>query len=187
MVSSLAKQILRDRRAVHPGHGLAASETAPMIRKPSTGEPYAGKPPVRFGGRGGQKPSLPLSGAVVRPSGLLAPRMLWPLDCFVARAPRNDGWVPADPIASVIIGRGLIPARKRTVPNSKARFERKDLLGEPTLTERPMGHGLGDFEIKATVMIKDDSCHIAFSSSPHNLPISSTPTKVIRIRASTSG
>jgi hypothetical protein len=64
---TLAKQILRDRRAVHPGHGLAASETAPMIRKPSTGEPYAGKPPVRFGGRGGQKPSLPLSRFRCRP------------------------------------------------------------------------------------------------------------------------
>src|ERR1700722_19566321 len=101
-------------------------------------------------------------GAAVRPSGLLAPRMLWPLDCFVARAPRNDGWVAAEPIASVVIGRRLITARKRTVPNLKARFERKDLLGR-TLTERPMGHGLGDFEIKATVMIKDDSCHIAFS------------------------
>src|SRR5271156_5153748 len=25
------------------------------MRKPSTGEPYAGKPPVRFGGRGGAK------------------------------------------------------------------------------------------------------------------------------------
>ena len=36
-------------------------------------------------------------GAAVRPSGLPAPRMLWPLDCFVARAPRNDGWVAADP------------------------------------------------------------------------------------------
>src|SRR5271155_4090760 len=44
-------------------------------------------------------------GAAVRPSGLLAPRMLWPLDCFVARAPRNDGWVTADPIDSVVIGR----------------------------------------------------------------------------------
>ena len=31
------------------------------MRKPTTGEPYAGKPHVRFGGRGGQKPSLPLS------------------------------------------------------------------------------------------------------------------------------
>jgi hypothetical protein len=29
------------------------------------------------------------------------------LDCFVARAPRNDGWVAADPIASVVIGRRL--------------------------------------------------------------------------------
>jgi len=46
-------------------------------------------------------------GAAVRPSGLLAPRMSWPLDCFVARAPRNDGWVAADPIASVVIGRRL--------------------------------------------------------------------------------
>jgi hypothetical protein len=46
-------------------------------------------------------------GAAVRPSGLLAPRMLWPLDCFVARAPRNDGWVAADPIDSVVIGRRL--------------------------------------------------------------------------------
>jgi hypothetical protein len=33
--------------------------------------------------------------------------MLWPLDCFVARAPRNDGWVAADPIDSVVIGRRL--------------------------------------------------------------------------------
>jgi hypothetical protein len=33
--------------------------------------------------------------------------MFWPLDCFVARAPRNDGWVAADPIASVVIGRRL--------------------------------------------------------------------------------
>ena len=49
-------------------------------------------------------------GAAVRPSGLLAPRMLWPLDCFVARAPRNDGWVAADPIASVVIGRRLTPS-----------------------------------------------------------------------------
>jgi hypothetical protein len=31
--------------------------------------------------------------------------MLWPLDCFVARAPRNDGRVAADPIDSVVIGR----------------------------------------------------------------------------------
>src|SRR5438067_560512 len=30
------------------------------MRKPLTGEPYAGKPPVRFGGRGG-RPSRPLS------------------------------------------------------------------------------------------------------------------------------
>ena len=34
---------------------LVASKTLPMW-KPPTGEPYAGKPPVRFGGRGGRKP-----------------------------------------------------------------------------------------------------------------------------------
>src|SRR6202044_3512483 len=46
-------------------------------------------------------------GAAVRSSGLLAPRMLWALDFFVARAPRNDGWVAADPIASVVMGAAL--------------------------------------------------------------------------------
>ena len=30
------------------------------------------------------------------------------------------------------------------------------------------GHGFGDFEIKAKVTIKDDSCHIAISSPPQN-------------------
>jgi predicted dienelactone hydrolase len=46
-------------------------------------------------------------GAAVRPPGLLATRMLWLLDGFVARAPRNDGWGVADPIDSVVIGRRL--------------------------------------------------------------------------------
>ena len=41
-------------------------------------------------------------------------RMLWPLDCFVARAPRNDGWVAADPIDSVVIGRRLSQSDYRT-------------------------------------------------------------------------
>ena len=35
--------------------------------KPLTGEPYAGKPHVRFGGRGGAEPSLPLSGGACAP------------------------------------------------------------------------------------------------------------------------
>src|ERR1700758_5579740 len=47
-------------------------------------------------------------GAAVRPSRLLAPRMLWPLDCFVARAPRNDGWVAAD---RRVIARQSLPFR----------------------------------------------------------------------------
>ena len=58
--SPLAKCLLRECRTVRASHGLANSETVPM-RKPPTGEPYAGKPPVRFGGRGGDKPSRPLS------------------------------------------------------------------------------------------------------------------------------
>jgi hypothetical protein len=34
------------------------------------------------------------TGAAVRLSGLQAPRMPWPLDGFVAKAPRNDGRAP---------------------------------------------------------------------------------------------
>jgi len=52
---TLAKCLLRERRAVRPSHGLANRERPPM-RKPPTGEPYAGKPPVRFGGRGRRQP-----------------------------------------------------------------------------------------------------------------------------------
>ena len=37
--------------------------------KPLTGEPYAGKPHVRFGGRGGAEPSLPLSSDACAPRG----------------------------------------------------------------------------------------------------------------------
>ena len=53
--STLVQCLLREGRAVRASHGLAISETVPM-RKPPTGEPYAGKPPVRFGGRGGREP-----------------------------------------------------------------------------------------------------------------------------------
>src|SRR5262249_20316444 len=52
--STLAQRLLRPSRAVRPGGSLAGGETLPM-RKPPTGEPYAGKPHVRFGGRGGSK------------------------------------------------------------------------------------------------------------------------------------
>src|ERR1700722_20349564 len=50
--STLAQCLLRSGRAARTTHSLADRETLPM-RKPPTGEPYAGKPPVRFGGRGG--------------------------------------------------------------------------------------------------------------------------------------
>ena len=60
MLSALAtaskgQPSLRECRAVRASHGLAISETVSM-KKPPTGEPYAGKPPVRFGGRGRRKP-----------------------------------------------------------------------------------------------------------------------------------
>jgi hypothetical protein len=48
----VAKGLLRECRVVRASHGLAGSETVSM-KKPPTGEPDAGKPPVRFGGRGG--------------------------------------------------------------------------------------------------------------------------------------
>ena len=53
--STLAKCLLRGSRAVRASHGLVIRETVSM-KKPPTGEPYAGKPPVRFGGRGRRKP-----------------------------------------------------------------------------------------------------------------------------------
>ena len=52
---ALAQCLLRQRGVVRPSHGLSLGERPPM-RKPPTGEPYAGKPPVRFGGRGRRKP-----------------------------------------------------------------------------------------------------------------------------------
>jgi hypothetical protein len=41
---------------------------------------------------------------------LLAPRMQWPLGCFVARAPRNDGRGVASPIDSIVLRRRLVPS-----------------------------------------------------------------------------
>ncbi len=52
---ALAQRLLRGGRAVRPACGVARRETSPM-RNPPTGEPYAGKPHVRFGGRGGPRP-----------------------------------------------------------------------------------------------------------------------------------
>src|ERR1700722_11063015 len=46
---------LRECRVGRASHGLTSSEAVSM-QKPPTGEPYAGKPPVRFGGRGRRKP-----------------------------------------------------------------------------------------------------------------------------------
>ena len=56
---ALAQRFLRGSWAVHPSCGLRAGETLPM-RKPTTGEPYAGEPHVRFGGRGGSPLGSPL-------------------------------------------------------------------------------------------------------------------------------
>src|SRR5216684_6291013 len=57
---AMAQRLLRNTRTVHLLHSHRTTKTPPM-RKPATGEPYAGEPHVRFGGRGGYKPSLPLS------------------------------------------------------------------------------------------------------------------------------
>src|SRR5262249_31787920 len=50
--SAMAQGLLRQCRAVRTTPSLANRATVSMT-KPPTGEPYAGKPPVRFGGRGG--------------------------------------------------------------------------------------------------------------------------------------
>jgi hypothetical protein len=85
MLSALGngvKGVLRECRAVRASHRLAISETVSM-KKPPTGEPYAGKPPVRFGGRGRRKP---IPTPIRRHCGLHLS-----LDSgFALRAPRND-------------------------------------------------------------------------------------------------
>lgn len=48
----LRECLLRECRVVRASHGPALSEAVSM-KKPPRVEPYAGKPPVRFGGRGG--------------------------------------------------------------------------------------------------------------------------------------
>src|SRR5208337_4751273 len=59
---------LRGSRAVRASHGLAIGETVSM-KKPPTGEPYAGQPPVRFGGRGRRKPiPTPISNSLTFPA-----------------------------------------------------------------------------------------------------------------------
>ncbi len=54
--------LLRRTGALLAGSGPSSVRPCPS-QGPLTGEPYAGKPPVRFGGRGGRdnRPSLPLS------------------------------------------------------------------------------------------------------------------------------
>ena len=38
---------------------MAPALTVSLAETPLTGEPYAGNPPVRFGGRGGANPAIP--------------------------------------------------------------------------------------------------------------------------------
>jgi hypothetical protein len=53
--SAVAQCLLRGARAVRTSRSLGHCETVSM-KKPPTGEPCAGKPPARFGGRGGRMP-----------------------------------------------------------------------------------------------------------------------------------
>src|SRR6266567_5606894 len=56
--STLAQRLLRRTR--FNLHGLNPSQSGrPSSMKPLTGEPYARKSPVRFGGRGGGHPPVP--------------------------------------------------------------------------------------------------------------------------------
>jgi len=57
--STLAKRILHKARAVLLQRGTCRSCQSVKTVRPSTGEPYAGKPPVRFGGRGGVQSAFP--------------------------------------------------------------------------------------------------------------------------------
>src|SRR5688572_30527567 len=59
--STLAQSLLCRARAVVSGNGSSLGLSILAKVKPPTGEPYAGDPPVRFGGRGSRTLSLPLS------------------------------------------------------------------------------------------------------------------------------
>jgi hypothetical protein len=67
MVSALGngvkegQRLPRKTRAPHPVGRPGKSETPPM-RKPATGEPCAGEPHARFGGRGGESLPYPYPG-----------------------------------------------------------------------------------------------------------------------------
>src|SRR6516225_11465912 len=65
--STLAECLLCSAGAVFTCDGLRARASILNEVKPPTGEPDAGKPPVRFGGRGSDKLSLPLSVVIHRP------------------------------------------------------------------------------------------------------------------------
>ena len=92
--SQVARMLLRECQAVRASHGLAISETVSM-KKPPTGEPYAGKPPVRFGGRGRCKP---IPTPIIRRSKAMwqGPAMT---ETLVVMGPRlrgdDSGWVRA--------------------------------------------------------------------------------------------
>jgi len=76
--------------------------------KPPTGEPCAGEPHARFGGRGGQNPSRPLS--VIKRAGSLWER---PVTCGSGFQPRLI--IPklqTFPLIEVMMGGGLIVAGK---------------------------------------------------------------------------
>src|SRR5271157_432872 len=78
--SALAECLLRRAGVVQPECSPCAFRSILPEVRPSTGEPDAGKPPVRFGGRGGRvsnRPSLPLSSSEGRSPGIsAAPRVI---------------------------------------------------------------------------------------------------------------
>ena len=75
-ITSFAKYL-----TVHIIHGSIPSETSPMW-KPATGEPCAGKPPPRFGGRGGESLPYPYQTKPHNEAvGRGAPNVTRPLDC----------------------------------------------------------------------------------------------------------
>lgn len=68
----MARCLLRCCGASHLDQSPASGEPIPM-RKPPTGEPYAGEPHVRFGGRGGDASPTPIRGCLTpRPDPLRA-------------------------------------------------------------------------------------------------------------------
>src|SRR5215468_4759320 len=138
---------LRCAWAGHPSRCLCAGETLPMW-KPTTGEPYAGEPHVRFGGRGGATP-LPdpyrIYLSAGPPDGLLREGDKKDSRSSVSLLSRRPDLhldrpfgAPVDKLVDKGIA-GTINLGGRSVPDDAARIQHRNAVGDLARADEVMG------------------------------------------------